>query len=67
MDLSKELIKDIKALEGFSTPLIEEDLINNLASKLDELTHESREERIRALHNMFALGQVFNSNQKGDE
>ena len=65
-DLSDELIKSIHSLEGFSSPLIEEGLVRNLSEKLDELTHEDKEERIRALHNMFALGQLF-SKQNKDE
>jgi hypothetical protein len=64
--LAKELIKSVHALEGFNSPLIEEELVRNLSEKLDELTHEDREERIRALHNMFALGQIF-SNKNKDE
>lgn len=62
-DLSKELIKSIHSLEGFSSPLIEEELVRNLSEKLDNLTKEDREERVKALHNMFALGQIF-SKQK---
>ena len=65
-DLSKELIKDINSLEGFKSPLIEEELVHNLSEKLDNLTSEDKEERIKALHNMFALGQIF-SNQNKDE
>ena len=65
-DLSKELIKSIHSLEGFSSPLIEEELVRNLSEKLDNLTKEDREERGRALHNMFALGQIF-SKQNKDE
>ena len=65
-DLSKELIKSIHSLEGFSSPLIEEELVRNLSEKLDNLTKEDREERVRALHNMFALGQIF-SKQNKDE
>ena len=64
--LSKELIKDINSLEGFKSPLIEEELVHNLSEKLDNLTSEDKEERIKALHNMFALGQIF-SNQTPDE
>jgi hypothetical protein len=60
-DLSEELIKSIHSLEGFSSPMIEEELVRNLSSKLDELTHEDKEERIKALHNMFALGQIFSN------
>jgi len=65
-DLSKELIKSIHSLEGFSSPLIEEELVRNLSEKLDNLTKEDREERVKALHNMFALGQIF-SKQNKDE
>ena len=39
--------------------MIDEELVRNLSSKLDELTHEDKEERIKALHNMFALGQML--------
>ena len=60
-DLSEELIKSIHSLEGFNSPMIEEELVRNLSSKLDELTHEDKEERIKALHNMFALGQIFSN------
>ena len=60
-DLTEELIKSIHSLEGFSSPMIEEELVRNLSSKLDELTHEDKEERIKALHNMFALGQIFSN------
>ena len=65
-DLSEELIKSIHSLEGFSSPMIEEELVRNLSSKLDELTYEDKEERIKALHNMFMLGQIF-SNKKENE
>ncbi len=65
-DLSLELIKDIKSLEGFKSPLIEEEIIHNLSIKLDNLTSEEKDERIKALRNMFALGQIF-TNQKEDE
>lgn len=64
LDLSTELMKKIKSLEGFDAPLMEEELIRSLSIELDELTSESKEERIKALHNMFALGQVFNSHRK---
>lgn len=67
MSLSQELINDIKSLEGLSSPLIEEELIRNLAKKLDKLTNENETERIRALHNMFALGQIFKSHQEKKE
>lgn len=67
MSLSKELIKDIKSLEGFSNPLMEEELIRNLAKKLDEMTSEDKTERVRALHNMFALGQIFKTHQDKKE
>jgi len=63
-DLSKELIKSIHSLEGFSSPLIEEELVRNLSEKLDNLTKEDREERVKALHNMFALGQIFSKQNK---
>jgi hypothetical protein len=65
-DLSEELIKSIHSLEGFSSPMIEEELIRNLSSKLDELTHQDKEERITALHNMFALGQIFSNKQENE-
>jgi hypothetical protein len=65
-DLAEELIKSIHSLEGFNSPMIEEELVHNLSSKLDELTYEDKEERIKALHNMFALGQIF-SNKKENE
>jgi len=58
-DLSEELIKSIHSLDGFSSPLIEEELVRNLSEKLDSLTSEDSKERIKALHNMFALGQIF--------
>ena len=58
-DLSLELIKDIKNLEGFKSHLIEEELIHNLSIKLDKLNSEEKDERIKALCNMFALGQIF--------
>jgi len=67
MSLSQELINDIKSLEGFKTPLIEEELIRNLAKKLDELTNKDETERVKALHNMFALGQVFKTHQDKKE
>jgi len=54
-DLSEELIKSVHSLEGFSSPMIDEELVRNLSSKLDELTHEDKEERIKALHNMFYI------------
>ena len=60
-DLSDELIKSVHNLEGFSSPLIEEELVRNLSEKLDALTCENKEERVKALHNMFALGQLFPS------
>lgn len=63
LSLSVELMKKIKSLEGFNTPLMEEELIRSLSMELDELTSENKEERIKALHNMFALGQVFNSHR----
>jgi hypothetical protein len=59
-DLSEELIKSIHRLEGFTSPHIEEQLVHNLSERLDELTSENKEERIKALRNMFALGQIFN-------
>jgi len=59
-DLSEELIKSIHRMEGFTSPLIEEELVHNLLERLDELTSEDKEERIKALPNMFALGQIFN-------
>ena len=58
-DLSEELIKDINSLEGFKSPLIEEELIRNLSIKIDNLTSKDHDERIKALCNMFALGQIF--------
>ena len=60
-DLSDELIKSVHNLEGFSSPLVEEGLVRNLSEKLDALTYEDKEERVKALHNMFALGQLFPS------
>jgi hypothetical protein len=63
-DLSKELIKDINSLEGFKSPLIEEELVHNLSEKLDNLTSEDKKERIKALHNMFALGRIYQSKQR---
>jgi hypothetical protein len=59
--LSEELLRKISSLEGFSSPLIEEELVRKLSEELDELTSEDKEERVRALHNMFALGQIFNN------
>jgi hypothetical protein len=67
LDLSSELILKIKSLEGFKTQLIEEEIIRSLATDLDELTALDKEERIKALHNMFALGQVFNSIKQNKE
>jgi hypothetical protein len=64
LDLSAELINKIKSLEGFKTPLIEEELIRSLAMDLDELTSTEKGERVKALHNMFALGQVFSGINK---
>jgi hypothetical protein len=61
--LSEELIKDIHRLEGFSSPFIEEELIDNLSEKL-ESELETKEDRIKALRNMFALGQIFPSTNK---
>jgi hypothetical protein len=58
-DLSEELIKSIHSLEGFSSPLIEVELVSNLSEKLDELTKNDKEERVKALQNMFLLGQIF--------
>jgi hypothetical protein len=58
-DLSEELIKSIHRMEGFTSPNIEEELVHNLLERLDELTSEDKEERIKALRNMFALGQNF--------
>ena len=66
-DLSLELIKDIKSLEGFKSPLIEEELIHNLSIKIDNLTSKEKDERIKALRNMFALGQIFANQNKEDE
>ena len=63
-DLSEEIIKCIHNLEGFTSPLIEEDLIRTISEKLDDLTCEDKEERIKALHNMFALGQIFTSKKE---
>jgi hypothetical protein len=60
-DLAEELVKSADNLEGFMRPFIEEELIRNLSEKLDELTHDDKEERLTALHNMFALGQMFPS------
>ena len=57
--LSEELIKDIHRLEGFTSHLIEEELIYNISEKL-ESELETKEDRIKALRNMFALGQLFN-------
>jgi hypothetical protein len=65
-DLSEELIKSIHSIGGFSSPMIEEELVRNLSSKLDELTHQDKEERIKALHNMFALGQIFSNKQENE-
>lgn len=59
--LSEELLRKISSLEGFSSPLVEEELVRKLSEELDELTSEDKEERVRALHNMFALGQIFNN------
>tara|TARA_R110000772_G_scaffold208055_1_gene318541 strand:- start:717 stop:950 length:234 start_codon:yes stop_codon:yes gene_type:complete len=67
LDLSTELIKKIKSLEGFNSPLIEEEIIRSLAIELDELTSPSQEERVKALHNMFALGQIFNKHREKKE
>jgi hypothetical protein len=58
-DLSEELIKSLHEMEGFTSPHIEEELVHNLLERLDELTSEDKEERIKALRNMFALGQIF--------
>lgn len=58
-DLSEELIKSIHSLEGFSSPLIEVELVSNLSEKLDELTKNDKDERVKALQNMFLLGQIF--------
>ena len=63
-DLSEELIKSIHRMEGFTSPNIEEELVHNLLERLDELTSEDKEERIKALRNMFALGQNFSEKQK---
>lgn len=63
-DLSEELIKSIHSLEGFSSPLIEEELVHHLSEELDNLTFEDKNERIKALRNMFALGQIF-TNKNG--
>jgi len=62
-DLSDELIRSVHALEGFSSPLIEEELVYNLAEKL-ESELETKDDRIKALRNMFALGQIFPSTNK---
>ena len=62
-DLSEELIRSVHVLEGFSSPLIEEELVYNLAEKL-ESELETKEDRINALRNMFALGQIFPSSNK---
>jgi hypothetical protein len=58
-DLSEELIKSLHSLEGFSSHLIEEELVHHLSEELDNLTFEDKNERIKALRNMFALGQIF--------
>ena len=65
-DLSLELIKDIKSLEGFKSPLIEEELIHNLSIKIDNLTSKEKDERNKALHNMFNLGQIFTNKNKDE-
>ena len=62
-DLADELIRSVHALEGFSSPLIEEELVYNLAEKL-ESELETKDDRIKALRNMFALGQIFPSTNK---
>ncbi len=59
--LSQELLKKINSLEGFNPPLIEEELVRKLAEELDEISYKDKQERIRAMHNMFALGQIFNN------
>ena len=63
-DLSEEIIKSVHMLDGFSSPLIEEEIVCNISEKLDALTYEDKEERIKALRNMFALGQIFPSTNK---
>lgn len=57
-DLAEELIKSIHSLEGFSSPVIEGVIVRNISEKLDELTKNDKKERIKALHNMFLLGQI---------
>ena len=61
--LAEELIKDVHSLEGFSYEHIEEELAHNLATKL-EANINTKDERIKALHNMFALGQIFSSSKE---
>ena len=58
ISLATALAKKVQELDGFTTPLIEEEVIDQLAQELEEglLT---REDRVSALRNMFHLGQVF--------
>tara|TARA_Y100000389_G_scaffold156689_1_gene157623 strand:+ start:1145 stop:1396 length:252 start_codon:yes stop_codon:yes gene_type:complete len=67
ISISKELMVKIKSFEGFNTPLLEEEIIRSLSTELDAVTSEDKEERIKALHNMFALGQVFSKIREQSE
>ena len=67
ISISKELMVKIKSCEGFDSPLLEEEIIRALSTELDEVTSEDKEERIKALHNMFALGQVFSKIREQSE
>ncbi len=59
-DLSDELIKSVSRTEGFLSQCIEEEIIHNLSIEL-ESGLETKEDRIKALRNMFYLGQIFTS------
>jgi hypothetical protein len=59
--LSEELIKDIKSLDGVNLQFKEEGLVHELAEKLEAILPDEKEERVKAMRNMFALGQIFPS------
>lgn len=58
ISLSTALAKKVRELDGFTAPLIEEEIIDQLAQELEEGLI-TREDRVSALRNMFHLGQVF--------
>ncbi len=63
-DLTNEMVKMIKDLDGFKSPLTESMLVDELAIKLENtLIDGERHQTKEALRNMFMLGQIFTNNQ----